>query len=106
MGKLLQLRQGTLLAGTDGKRQAELVAAAPNNPVYLQLAYGWALEDTTSVVKLVADPVRHGADTLMMLADPAGAVFGVGLVLDPFPSHGADRLGGGQRLGDEGEGAP
>src|SRR6476659_10144353 len=28
MGKLLQLRQGALLAGTDGKRQAELVAAS------------------------------------------------------------------------------
>ena len=36
----------------------------------------------------------------------AGAVFGVGLVLDPFPAYGADRLGGGQRLGDQGEGAP
>jgi len=23
--------------------QAELVAAAPNNPVYVQLAYGWAM---------------------------------------------------------------
>lgn len=28
MGKLLQLRQGVLLAGTDGKRQAELIAAS------------------------------------------------------------------------------
>jgi predicted nucleotidyltransferase len=28
MGKLLHLRQGALLAGTDGKRQAELVAAS------------------------------------------------------------------------------
>jgi len=28
MGKLLQLRQGALLAGTDGKRQAELIAAS------------------------------------------------------------------------------
>jgi predicted nucleotidyltransferase len=28
MGKLLQLRQGALLAGNDGKRQAELVAAS------------------------------------------------------------------------------
>jgi hypothetical protein len=28
MGKLLQLRQGALLAGTDGKRQAELMAAS------------------------------------------------------------------------------
>jgi len=28
MGKLLQLRQGALLAGMDGKRQAELVAAS------------------------------------------------------------------------------
>ncbi|MEO8336870.1 MAG: hypothetical protein ABI664_17940 [bacterium] len=28
MGKLLQLRQGTLLAGTDGKRQLELIAAS------------------------------------------------------------------------------
>jgi hypothetical protein len=28
MGKLLQLRQGALLAGTDGKRQAELVSAS------------------------------------------------------------------------------
>ena len=28
MGKLLQLRQGALLAGTDGKRQSELVAAS------------------------------------------------------------------------------
>jgi hypothetical protein len=28
MGKLLQLRQGALLAGTDGKRQAELVGAS------------------------------------------------------------------------------
>jgi len=28
MGKLLQLRQGALLAGSDGKRQAELVAAS------------------------------------------------------------------------------
>jgi hypothetical protein len=28
MGKLLQLRQGALLAGTDGKRQTELVAAS------------------------------------------------------------------------------
>ncbi|MDB4882349.1 MAG: hypothetical protein JWL95_1115 [Gemmatimonadetes bacterium] len=28
MGKLLQLRQGALLAGTDGKRQVELVAAS------------------------------------------------------------------------------
>jgi hypothetical protein len=28
MGKLLQLRQGTLLAGTDAKRQAELIAAS------------------------------------------------------------------------------
>ena len=28
MGKLLQLRQGALLAGTDGKRQGELVAAS------------------------------------------------------------------------------
>jgi len=28
MGKLLQLRQGALLAGTDGKRQAELIASS------------------------------------------------------------------------------
>ena len=28
MGKLLQLRQGVLLAGTDGKRQVELIAAS------------------------------------------------------------------------------
>jgi hypothetical protein len=28
MGKLLQLRQGALLAGTDAKRQAELIAAS------------------------------------------------------------------------------
>ena len=28
MGKLLQLRQGALLAGTDGKRQTELIAAS------------------------------------------------------------------------------
>lgn len=28
LGKLLQLRQGTLLAGTDGKRQLELIAAS------------------------------------------------------------------------------
>jgi hypothetical protein len=28
MGKLLQLRQGALLAGTDGKRQVELIAAS------------------------------------------------------------------------------
>jgi hypothetical protein len=28
MGKLLQLRQGALLAGADGKRQSELVAAS------------------------------------------------------------------------------
>jgi hypothetical protein len=28
MGKLLQLRQGALLAGTDGKRQTELVSAS------------------------------------------------------------------------------
>jgi len=28
MGKLLQLRQGTLLAGVDGKRQVELIAAS------------------------------------------------------------------------------
>ena len=28
MGKLLQLRQGTLLAGTDGKRQTELIEAS------------------------------------------------------------------------------
>jgi hypothetical protein len=28
MGKLLQLRQGALLAGTDGKRQAELIRAS------------------------------------------------------------------------------
>ena len=28
MGKLLQLRQGTLLAGTDGKRQLELISAS------------------------------------------------------------------------------
>jgi hypothetical protein len=28
MGKLLQLRQGALLAGTDGKRQSELIAAS------------------------------------------------------------------------------
>jgi predicted amidohydrolase YtcJ len=35
----------TLEAYTERRRptQAELIAAAPNNPVYVQLAYGWAL---------------------------------------------------------------
>jgi len=35
MGKLLQLRQGALLAGTDGKRQAELVAARLSTMIVL-----------------------------------------------------------------------
>jgi len=46
--------------------QAELVAAAPNNPVYVQLAYGWVLMTPT------------GLKALQLVSDsnlPAGATF-------------------------------
>ena len=44
--------------------QAELVAAAPNHPVYLQLAYGWAL----------MTPL--GFDALKLVATPMGVITG------------------------------
>jgi len=52
----------------EGRRptQAELVAAAPNNPVYVQLAYGWVVMTPTALKAL---KIVSNADL------PAGATF-------------------------------
>ena len=43
--------------------QAELVAAAPNHPVYLQLAYGWALMTPRGFEALKLEPTPMGVIT-------------------------------------------
>ncbi|MDB4878734.1 MAG: hypothetical protein JWL60_180 [Gemmatimonadetes bacterium] len=68
MGKLLQLRQGTLLAGTDAKRQVELLAASLSTMMVLFRA----------VVRLHGE--RPGADNAA-LAERVGAIAG----FDPAP---------------------
>ena len=65
MGKLLQLRQGTLLAGNDGKRQLELLDASFSTIMVLfravsRLAGVTPPADTVPVVELVA--ARAGID--------------------------------------------
>ncbi|MDB4885985.1 MAG: hypothetical protein JWN79_1423 [Gemmatimonadetes bacterium] len=89
MGKLLQLRQGALLAGTDGKRQSELIAASLSTMLVLfravlRLHGDRPPEDSTALAQRVgvlagfdaapfASAVLHARGT-NKLAD-AGAVF-------------------------------
>ena len=82
MGKLLQLRQGALLAGTDGKRQAELVAASLSTMMVLFRA----------VLRLHGEPPTGDSTTT---ATRVGALAG----FDPAPFiravrhvHGAEKL--------------
>jgi len=82
MGKLLQLRQGALLAGTDGKRQAELVAASLSTMMVLFRA----------VLRLHDEPPTGDSTTT---ATRVGALAG----FDPAPFiravrhvHGAEKL--------------
>jgi predicted amidohydrolase YtcJ len=54
--------------------QAELVAAAPNNPVYVQLGYGWAMLTPMTIKALnittAADgSVSGGQNTIIALFD-------------------------------------
>lgn len=70
MGKLLQLRQGALLAGTDGKRQAELVAASLSTMMVLfravlRLNGERADADNAVLVKRVATLVGFDAAPFM-----------------------------------------
>jgi predicted nucleotidyltransferase len=86
MGKLLQLRQGALLAGTDGKRQTELVSASLSTMMVLFRA----------VLRLHGErPPSDNAET----ATRVGALAG----LDPAPFlravrhvRGDQRLSGGE----------
>ena len=82
MGKLLQLRQGALLAGTDGKRQSELVAASLSTMMVLFRA----------VLRLHGEPPTGDSTTT---ATRVGALAG----FDPAPFiravrhvHGAEKL--------------
>jgi len=82
MGKLLQLRQGALLAGTDGKRQSELVAASLSTMMVLFRA----------VLRLNGEtPAGDSAKTATRVGELAG--------FDPAPFvravrhvHGAEKL--------------
>jgi predicted nucleotidyltransferase len=82
MGKLLQLRQGALLAGTDGKRQSELVAASLSTMMVLFRA----------VLRLNGEtPTGDNAKTATRVGELAG--------FDPAPFvravrhvHGAEKL--------------
>ena len=82
MGKLLQLRQGALLAGTDGKRQTELVAASLSTMMVLFRA----------VLRLHGEtPTGDNAKTATRVGELAG--------FDPAPFlravrhvHGAEKL--------------
>src|SRR5690349_7214653 len=82
MGKLLQLRQGALLAGTDGKRQAELIAASLSTMMVLFRA----------VLRLHGEPpTGDNARTATRVGELAG--------FDPAPFlrgvrhvHGAEKL--------------
>src|SRR5437879_13420712 len=58
--------------------QAELIAAAPNNPVYVQLGYGWAMMTPRAVeaLKVAGDAdLPRGAK---LEKDPGGNATGVG----------------------------
>jgi hypothetical protein len=86
MGKLLQLRQGTLLAGTDAKRQIDLIAASLSTMMVL----------FRSVVRL------HGgrpAEENAALAEQVGTLAG----LDPQPFVRAVRHVRGERKLETGE---
>lgn len=67
---------------TEGRRptQAELVAAAPNNPVYLQLAYGWAVMTPLAFKALnissEADLPRQNKMEKDANGNPTGAITG------------------------------
>ena len=90
MGKLLQLRQGALLAGTDGGRQADLIAASISTILVLfravlRLKGESATGDGVAVVARVAElggfnpapfvsGVRHHHGEARIKADDAGAV--------------------------------
>jgi hypothetical protein len=82
MGKLLQLRQGALLAGSEGKRQAELVAASLSTMMVLFRA----------VLRLHGEtPAGDNAKTAARVGELAG--------FDPAPFlravrhvHGAEKL--------------
>lgn len=90
MGKLLQLRQGTLLAGTDGGRQADLIAASISTILVLfravlRLKGESATGDGVAVVARVAElggfnpapfvsGVRHRHGEARIKAGDAGAV--------------------------------
>ena len=90
MGKLLQLRQGALLAGTNGDRQLELISASISTILVLfravlRLKGERPSADKSDVVTRVAalagfDPapftsaVRHHAGTARIPAGSAGAV--------------------------------
>jgi hypothetical protein len=92
LGKLLQLRQGALLAGTDGKRQLELIAASLSTMMVLFRAvlrlHGEKPEgDNVVLARRVAslagmDPapferaVRHVRGEAKLPASDAGAVLG------------------------------
>jgi predicted nucleotidyltransferase len=74
MGKLLQLRQGALLAGTDSKRQTELLAASLSTMMVLFRA----------VLRLHGKrPPRENADTASQVGEIAG--------FDPSPFIGVVR---------------
>jgi predicted nucleotidyltransferase len=60
MGKLLQLRQGAMLAGTDGKRQTELVAASLSTMMVLFRAV-LRLHGERAPTENVATATRVGA---------------------------------------------
>ena len=66
-----------------GKRvptQAELIAAAPNNPVYVQLGYGWALMTPAGFKALnissEADLPQGARFEMSAAGKPTGAVTG------------------------------
>ena len=90
MGKLLQLRQGALLAGTDGGRQAELIAASISTILVLfravlRLKGEHATGDGVAIVARVAElggfnptpfatAVRHHRGEARIKAGDAGVV--------------------------------
>lgn len=112
MGKLLQLRQGTLIAGTDAKRQAELIGASLSTMMVLfravlRLHGERPAEDNVAVSERVGrltgmDPtsfvraVRHvrgesrlsGEESGRVLGDYVAGIEQLRRYLDRYPSAG------------------
>jgi predicted amidohydrolase YtcJ len=79
--------------------QAELISAAPNNPVYVQLAYGWVMMTPTAYQALhissEADLPNNGKFEKDASGKPTGAVIGAQSVIsglfDKLPKPGFDQ---------------